>query len=252
MNHLFNLVNWGKYFRTGMRFYTNHHYTDAREKDARENTKEPSRTAVLNFLLASFDRTTDYLEIGVRNPDSNFNHIIAGTKHSVDPGVEFEENPVDFKLTSDVFFEAVRSGKILSKDVKFDVIFVDGLHLAEQVDRDIQNALDFIANDGFVVLHDCNPPTEWHARTTYEYHLTPARRSWNGTTWKAFQKWRYNPDVYSCCIDTDFGVGVLAKTRKIGISIQKTNDFYEYSRLEKTRVESLNLTSFEDFKRRLV
>mgnify|MGYP003381534756 CR=1 FL=1 len=33
-------------------------------------------------------------------------------KYSVDPGVEFKENPVDFKMTSDDFFQKITNGTI--------------------------------------------------------------------------------------------------------------------------------------------
>jgi Methyltransferase domain len=118
----------------------------------------------------------------VRNPESNFNGIKATKKYSVDPGVEFKENPVDFGITSDEFFKKLSTNEILSNEIRFHVIFIDGLHLAAQVDRDIQNALDYITKDGFIVLHDCNPPTEWHARESFDYNSSPAEKKWNGTT----------------------------------------------------------------------
>ena len=51
---------------------------------------------------------------------------------------------MDFKLTSDDFFEKLDKGEVLSNDIRFDVIFVDGLHTAVQVDKDIQNAFDAV------------------------------------------------------------------------------------------------------------
>jgi hypothetical protein len=155
---------------------------------------------------------------------------------------------VDFKMTSDDFFENLKSNQVLSADFKFDLIFIDGLHLAEQVDMDIINSMDFIKDDGFIVLHDCNPPTEWHAREEYNYILSPAQDFWNGTTWKAFLKWRSNPLINSCCIDTDWGVGVLSKKHLIGNSIENENHFFEFYLLEKNRVKYLNLISFEELK----
>lgn len=151
------------------------------------------------------------MEIGVRFPEENFIKIQANTKYGVDPGIENKENPVDFKLTSDDFFNQLRNGKILNPQFKFDVIFIDGLHLADQVDRDIINSLEFIHNDGFIVLHDCNPPTEFHALESHDYKLSPAKGYWNGTTWKAFFKWRQNNSVFSCCIDTDWGIEFYQK-----------------------------------------
>lgn len=226
-------------------------YKDAKRKTKLERLKEPKRTEIINYLLSRFDRNTTYLEIGVRNPADNFMHIKADEKYSVDPGLEFESNPADFKVTSDEFFNKLAAGEFLSKDVRFDVIFIDGLHLAEQVDRDIANALKYLKDDGFVVMHDCNPPTEWHAREDYHYVDTGAGSFWNGTTWKAFLKWRSNPNVYSCCIDTDWGVGVITKSYNLGASNDQPNEFYEYATLANDRHKMMNLISFEELKKRL-
>lgn len=225
-----------------------HYYKSAIEKTRLENRKQPLRTEIINFLLSLSEDDTNYLEIGVRNPDDNFNHIVASNKYSVDPGLEFENNPVDYKTTSDEFFKSLSENKILTPETRFDVVFIDGLHLAEQVDRDITNAFNYIKDNGFVVLHDCNPPTEWHAREEYRYYNSPARETWNGTTWKAFMKWRFNPDIYSCCIDTDWGVGILTRCHPIGSSINETNSFFEYTEMDKNRKHYLNLIEFDEMK----
>jgi len=237
-----------EYYSMGKGFLNSTFYNEAQQKAEAELTSKPRRTEVLNFLLSTFSGETTYLEIGVRNPADNFNNINASKKYSVDPGIEFKENPVDFKVTSDKFFEQLRKNEILSSNIKFDVIFIDGLHLAEQVDRDIQNALDFIKDEGYIVMHDCNPPTEWHTREEPNCYHTPAVWFWNGTTWKAFLKWRFNAAVYSCCINTDWGVGVLSKQKQIGYSINEVNPFFEYYVLNNDRKRLLNLVSFEEFK----
>lgn len=216
--------------------------------DKKERKKAPQRTEIINYLLSSFEGEINYLEIGVRNPDHNFNHIKANNKFGVDPGLSFKENPVEFKMTSDEFFDKLRKGEVLNKDFRFNAIFVDGLHLAEQVDRDIKNALEFLVDDGFIILHDCNPPTEWHAREEYDYYMTPAGTSWNGTTWKAFLKWRSNSDVQSCCIDTDWGVGIIAKKHPIGNAIPFENQFFEFQSLDPKKKDQLNLMSFDELK----
>lgn len=202
----------------------------------------------MNFLLSQFKRETTYLEIGVCDPSYNYNYIKADIKYSVDPGYDFMPNPVDFKMTSDEFFDKLENNEILTADIKFDVIFIDGLHYAEQVDRDIINSLKFIKDNGFVVLHDCNPPTEWHAREDNDYFDTPAGRYWNGTTWKAFLKWRFNDSVKSCCINSDWGIGILSVGISIGNSIKPNNLFFEYNVLDKNRHEYLNMMEFNDFK----
>lgn len=239
-----------KYYALGRKFYNDPYYQEANHKTQSEISKATTRTEVINYILSLKSNPTTYLEIGVRNPAHNFNLINSATKYSVDPGVEFKENPVDFKMTSDAFFDKLSANEILSKDIKFDVIFIDGLHLAEQTNRDIVNAFKYLKEDGFVVMHDCNPPTEWHARENYDYENTPAHKFWNGTTWKAFLKWRTNPNVYSCCIDSDWGIGILSKKHAIGESIVSSNPFFEYKILDENRKRELNLIDFESFKRK--
>ncbi|MBL0317052.1 MAG: class I SAM-dependent methyltransferase [Flavobacteriales bacterium] len=222
------------------------------QKQSREEiAKTTARSQVINYLLSRVSGETTYLEIGVRDPSKNFDRIKASKKYSVDPGIEFAPNPVDFPVTSDIFFEQLDKGLVLSPQTRFDVIFIDGLHLAEQVDKDIRNALRFVKDDGFIVLHDCNPPSEWHARETHNYRESPAGNFWNGTTWKAFVKWRCEPSIFSCCIDSDWGVGVISKTRNIGLHLQEGNEFFEFSHFAQHRSKQLNLGSFEDFKRNL-
>ncbi|NNK75285.1 MAG: class I SAM-dependent methyltransferase [Maribacter sp.] len=240
-----------KYYSIGKRFLNDPVYLNTQKRNRLELSKNPPRTEIINFLLSLNQEDPHYLEIGVRDPGDNYNHINAGTKYSVDPGVEFDKNPVDFKMTSDEFFQKLSKNEILSNTIKFDVIFIDGLHLAEQVDKDIKNALNYIKQDGFIVLHDCNPPTEWQPRESYRFHHTPAHGFWNGTTWKAFLKWRSNPTINSCCVDSDWGVGILSKNHPIGKNIESKNPFFEYQLLEENRKEYLNLIDFESLKKTL-
>ena len=236
------------YYRFGRQFQQHPAARRATERQRSELSKPGSRTEMINLVINIFKRPVTYLEIGVRNPEDNFDHIGASTKYGVDPGEEYQPNPVAFPLTSDAFFAALRAGEILSPHIRFDVVFIDGLHLAEQVDRDIVNTLDFLTEDGFVMLHDCNPPSIFHAREDYAYRHTPVRGSWTGTTWKAFVKWRARPDLYSCCIDTDYGVGVLSRALGFGTGRPEIrNDFYEYRVLEQHRQDQLGLISPERF-----
>lgn len=222
------------------------------EKSAIETAKRPLRHELINFLLAaSGSDDKRYLEIGVRNPADNFNKIEASQKHSVDPGIEFEANPVEFKLTSDAFFNQLEQGIILNPSIRFDVIFIDGLHLAEQVARDIKNALKFIKEDGFIVLHDCNPPTEFHAREDYAYTLSPARQFWNGTTWKAFYRCRLDKNLSCCVIDSDWGLGIISKRTFYEALKEDLNPYLEFQVFEKNRKTSLNLIEFDAFKMHL-
>jgi hypothetical protein len=236
-----------RYYLAGKRMLDNPLAAESWEKHQLEIAKPIQRYEVINFLLSKIPDPTRYLEIGVRNPVSNFSLIKCEEKYSVDPGVEFKENPVDFPYTSDVFFKKLDDGSILTPEIRFDVIFIDGLHLAGQVDKDISNSLRYLKETGYIVLHDCNPPTEWYARESYQYLGTPAGSYWNGTTWKAFLKWRFNQNVFSCCVDTDWGLGVISKSTPIGQAIPPENEFYEFDIFDKKRAYYLNLLSFEAF-----
>ena len=108
-----------------------------------EKEKGTSRSEVINFIISSKNDQTHYLEIGVRNRADNFNLVNSTFKYSVDPAVKLIDKN-HFQITSDIFFDKVKNGKLLNQDIRFDLIFIDGLHLADQVDRDIDNALNFI------------------------------------------------------------------------------------------------------------
>lgn len=219
-----------------------------------EYRKRPTRIELINYLL-DFIATNSkrnvqsltYLEIGVRDVNGSFNHVTSCVKYAVDPAVQFDFDS-GYSLTSDAFFTDV----VPTLKIMFDVVFVDGLHTADQVDRDIQNALKYLAPGGFIVLHDCNPISEWHAREAQEYLLTPAVGIWNGTTWKAFVKWRLSKAVSSCCIDSDWGLGVLTRDYDLGNQLRCFSEFYDYDSLNRNRGEALNLLAFHEFERRLI
>ncbi len=229
-------------YKHGLKYINDEFYKNALQKSKNESAKTPNRTKIINDITKLFIEC-NYLEIGVRNPNDNFNKINAKYKTSVDPGIEFHSNPVDFKLTSDDFFEHLNL-----KEVKksFDVIFIDGLHTADQVKKDIENSLTHLSPNGFIVLHDCNPPTEWHARERYEFTLSPAGKAWNGTTWKAYVDAKQK--MNACCVDADWGVGILSKNIifKNAPTLEE-NIFFDYSYLERNRNNLLNLKTYQEF-----
>lgn len=236
------------YFRLGQQIKRDRYFIEGDLKTREEISKEGTRTEVINLLLSTFKRPTTYLEIGLRNPASNYRKIKSGEKFSVDPGYESKLNFADFHCTSNAFFEGIPNRKWPGIPEKFDLIFIDGLHSASQVDQDISNSLGILSEDGFLVVHDCNPPTQWHSREEYDFLYSPAKFFWNGTTWKAFLKWRGNPSLFSCCVDTDWGVGIFSRKVKLGLPLEKPLEFYDYKEFDGNRKYLLNLISFKEFK----
>ena len=102
------------------------------------------RTDVLNHLIRKRNYKS-YLEIGVYN-GVNFESINIVNKVCVDPFPLYVNTT--HIMTSDNFF------KLLKPEEKFDLIFVDGLHLTEQSDLDVKNSLQHLNTGGCVVMHD--------------------------------------------------------------------------------------------------
>ncbi len=238
-----------KYFKAGRGISKDSFFKKGKKTSQDELNKTGIRTEIINLILSGFKRPTTYLEIGVRDPEDNFLKITADIKFSVDPGLEVQVNRADFPCTSNLFFQKLKNKEWVNVPDQFDVIFIDGLHTAEQVDQDIENSLNVLTEDGFIIVHDCNPPTEWHAREEFYFGRSPAGKYWNGTTWKAFVKWRACKEVYSCCVDTDWGVGIISKKFPLGVPTSLPNEFFEYKIFDTHRKESLNLIKMDEFTR---
>lgn len=184
----------------------------------------------------------NYLEIGVCDPSICFDKIICENKDSVDPGVEYAVNPVTYPFTSDEFFKLLKDGE-LDKiyNFKWDVIFIDGLHISDQVLRDVINSLQHLNPNGYILLHDCNPPDIFYARE--DYYINGQQHPWNGTVWKALYYLRSNSDLDVCTVNTDWGVGIVRnqkadqKRRKVAFD----NNFFEYNAMAANRKEHLGL-----------
>jgi hypothetical protein len=189
------------------------------------------RWDVLNELLAGAQGSR-YLEIGVQRGQCGA-RIRASEKWGVDPepllGARGKYSRF-FQCTSDVFFAD------LASEEQFDVIFIDGLHHAEQTLRDAENSLKHLAPGGTIVLHDCNPPNELAQRVPRETGI------WNGDCWKAMVALRQRPDVKAFTIDADEGLGILTAGKNLE-PLQGIPAELSYSDLEADRGRLLGLMS---------
>jgi hypothetical protein len=215
-------------------------------------TEIVTRIDIINYLISQYGYK-NYLEIGVRDPDQCFNWINCENKTSVDPKAEPFGTPpdveYDYELTSDNFFRMLDSDKLkLSPETLWDIIFIDGLHTAEQVHRDIENSLNHLSPNGTIVLHDCSPPNQEYAREDYYSILdengepTP----WNGTVWKTIYHFRTSrPDLTVQTVDTDWGVGIIRKDQSDPIAHR--NIYYSYETMDANRTEHLGLIHPDQF-----
>ena len=187
-----------------------------------------NRTDIINYLIQK-NNYKKYLEIGVRDPNSNLNLINVEHKDGVDPA-----GNCNYPVTSDEFFEN------LDPEFRYDIIFIDGLHLDHQVEKDILNSLNHLSDDGTIVMHDCNPIKEEHQVEDYVVGKT-----WNGTTWKAYVKYRMNNEYLDMfVVDTDHGVGIIKKGKQ---DLYPKSDILNYKLLDENRKNILNLITIEKF-----
>lgn len=192
---------------------------------------QKTRTDLLNFLAERYNLQR-YLEVGVQDPAQNFNKIKCAVKYSIDPD---PKAGATFLMTSDEAFAA-------GFRKKFDLIFIDGLHTAEQVKKDFVNATMYLSEGGFIVLHDCNPLKEEHTivpRPTERGH-------WNGSCYKfAAAFWGYK-NRYT--VDIDNGCMVYhtqgAPMQDVLILNNMTWEYFDAN-----RKQLLNLISWDEFVR---
>lgn len=191
---------------------------------------EISRTSIINHLAHKYGARR-YLEIGVRD-GRNIEKIQIPKKIGVDPAGGLA---VIYPVTSDEFFEGY-------SDQPFDIIFIDGMHLEEFVARDIENALKHLSEGGHIIVHDCNPPTEFHQRETYK--VNGEFPGWNGTVWRGWIKLRATrPNLTMSVVDTDYGVGIIKRGKQTLISSSEIS-YQEFSRLRKTLLPLISVRRF--------
>ncbi len=188
------------------------------------------RTDILNTLIEKYGYKS-YLEVGTQDPSSNFDLINAECKVSIDP---FPRGEVTFVGTSDEYFESI------DENAKFDIIFIDGLHHADQVLKDIENSLNHLSDNGTIVCHDCLPTTEkMQERDDHG-------GEWTGDVWKAIAELRVESiDLDIKVVDTDYGCGIIR--RGTNIPYETTDNYKSYYHYSMNKWRMLNIISPEQF-----
>jgi hypothetical protein len=177
-----------------------------------------------------------YLEIGLQSGICR-DHIQLPlqAKTTVDPDTR-ANNPTHL-MTSDEFFE--------QNDKTFDIIFIDGLHHAEQVLKDIMNSLEVLNEGGMIFCHDMLPTEEIYAKVPRESDI------WNGDCYKAWFKLLGTiSDLEMFIVERDHGVGVIKRGKQeripeLNIPMENmTWDFY----MEHKRKNTMNKIDGAQFK----
>ena len=189
------------YLRRLYYFFTNERFSKKFDYDWH---KKSSRFDIINKIIKK-KKFESYLEIGCQS-DVNFSKIIIKNKIGVDP-----QSGGTHRMTSDDFFKQNKN--------TFDLIFIDGLHVYEQVLKDIENSLKVLNDNGVILIHDCLPAKIWH-QTIPQTHS-----SWNGDVWKSIVKSRTRIDIDTYTIEADQGLGLILKRENKDLLVDKIENF---------------------------
>jgi len=167
-------------------------------------TDKPSRAKVVQDII-NIKKYKSYLEIGTFK-DELFNEIICEKKVGVDP---FSGGTI--RKTSDEFFS--------TNNLKFDCIYIDGLHYYKQVKIDILNSVNALNDNGIILIDDCLP------NNFFIQAVPRGQLTWTGDVWKALVEFRTkkNFDCYTCYADG--GIGVILKRNNRNLLDLNINNF---------------------------
>lgn len=148
---------------------------------------------LINCIAKSIDAHS-YLEIGVET-GLTFNQVKILQKTGVDPRFQFDyqgdlrTNLSFHEITSDEFFKKLAKNEI--KYQKFDLVFIDGLHVFEQVVKDFMNVINHMNLGGVIVIDDTVPIDEFSVlpsqKDCYRLRIESGRHndgSWHGDVYK--------------------------------------------------------------------
>ena len=194
-----------------------------------EFPKDYSRLDMINYFIKKNDYKS-YLEIGC-DKNQIFSQITLNKKIGVDP-----YSGGNVRKTSDDFFK--------ENVEKFDLIFIDGLHVYEQVKKDIINSINFLNKEGVILVHDCLPDT------IGKQAVPRYKMQWNGDVWKAIVDLRQRDDleIHTCFVDQ--GIGIIKKQINSSIlKINKKTQDLKFSDFYHNHKEYLRIINLDEFKK---
>lgn len=206
------------------------------------------RCDIINSLIKK-NNYKSYLEIGLDDPNSNYNLINCDKKECVDPYFENDHlNGFDVQLTESFLENALKiltyrmtSDEFFSQNKNtYDIIFIDGLHTKEQVSKDIINSLKCLNENGKIVVHDCLPDSEI-------MQIVPRQTAgWTGDVWKAIPELK-KQNINLHTINTDVGCCVIDYTPNHNQLQDITSFEYTWDDFTKHKNDLLNVISVNEF-----
>ena len=172
-----------------------------------------------------------YLEIGC-DQNQLFSRINIQNKVGVDPA-----SGGNVRETSDNFFE--------KNNDMFDIIFIDGLHIYEQVKKDILNSIKYLNDEGVILIHDCLPDS------MAKQAVPRYKMQWNGDVWKAIVDLRRNTELEIFTCEIDQGIGIIKKNKNTSIlKIDKPIEKLKFKDYYENYKNYMRIISLDEFKKK--
>lgn len=199
-------------------------------------SKLQPRVHLIQYFIDKY-KFNSYLEVGVKNRVT-FDKINCREKVGIDPILAGDSNPTEgialYAKDSDTFFKTNKR--------KFDIVFIDGLHLYEQTMRDTINSWNCLNLNGVIMIHDCLPTNcviSSRVRVTSE---------WTGDVWKSIVWFRESyPKIDCSVVNVDYGCGVIIKSNDEILTVPKRQKKYlklNFNWLQ-LNLNLLNIKTFE-------
>tara|TARA_B100000886_G_scaffold218628_1_gene151750 strand:+ start:247 stop:924 length:678 start_codon:yes stop_codon:yes gene_type:complete len=187
------------------------------------------RWNLIEYLIKKYNYQS-YLEIGC-DKNQLFSKINIMHKIGVDP-----VSGGNIRKTSDVFFK--------DNNEKFDLIFIDGLHIYDQVKKDILNSIKFLNDNGIILVHDCMPDN------LGKQAVPRYKMQWNGDVWKAIVDLRQNENLEIFTCEMDQGIGIIQNKKNTSIlKITKPINELKFKDYYENYQDYLRVISLEELKR---
>ena len=229
MKKNFEIENVSKFIRILRRLYYAIFIERFSDRLKLNFTSNYYRWDLIKYLIDKY-KYTEYLEIGC-NEDLLFSKVEIKDKTGVDPVCGG-----NVRKTSDDFFKTNKK--------KFDIVFIDGLHVYEQVKKDILNSVNCLKENGIILVHDCMPDS------ISKQAVPRYKKLWHGDVWKAIVdlRQRENLEIFTCEIDA--GIGIIKKSKNTSIlKITKPINKLKFKDYFNNYKKYLRVISLEDLKK---
>lgn len=202
-----------------------------------------TRTELINYLIKK-NKLKSYLEIGV-GYGYNFRKVKCKIKEGCDPYISkndgYNYELIKYNMPSDEMFKQMKD------DIKYDIIFIDGLHEATQVLKDINNSLRHLNDRGYILIHDSIPRCK-------EVALYPRgnHKIWNGTVYNSYPA-LLKHNIKFIIVNIDEGIGIIKGGQIIKDKIWENYIEYSYEEIFnsnfdwKTQFNVMNIKQFKDY-----